>query len=491
MPRTIIGGIVAAAILVITAVAYFMTTSSLEQRIGKDVRLRVSRAEQQLIQNASLEGLKLLKQVEALAADPAFAKAMGVEGKDRSAAANLAFRRFIQSLDQGEPKPDIMALTDATGDLVVLLDVDNPLPKAWKQGEELKYPALGLALSQRTSASEVWDYEKEGLMKVGVAPLIDPESGVTTGAVVIAYAMSARNAQEQQAILGADVVYFHGERIYATSFTRGAGEEDTKLQSQLTAALGKSDLGKSALTEQAGRTLIDVTIGGGSYVVTAARMPRFTSKPLPAGYAPPQTGAMVMMSLPAAMAPLRIVRTSILLLGVAAFVLAVLAVVITAKRILHQADEIEDGINDIVNGNLERSIRPVGAELDGLAHALNVMLARLLGRPEPGEEAYDEHGNLIQNAPVNFDNEDLSPADAAALSLAQEPEPAYYNRIYNEYIQARQQVGESIAGISYENFVTKLRFNESNLRSTYQCSAVRFRVVVKDDKVTLKPVPIV
>ena len=78
-----------------------------------------------------------------------------------------------------------------------------------------------------------------------------------------------------------------------------------------------------------------------------------------------------------------------------------------------------------------------------------------------------------------------------ALSLAQEPEPTYYNRIYNEYIQARQQVGESVAGISYENFVTKLRFNESNLKSTYQCSAVRFRVVVKDDKVTLKPVPIV
>jgi hypothetical protein len=136
----------------------------------------------------------------------------------------------------------------------------------------------------------------------------------------------------------------------------------------------------------------------------------------------------------------------------------------------------------------------VGADLDGLAHALNVMLARLLGRPEPGEEEFDEQGNLVHAGTVNFDTEELanlSAADTAAMDLAQEPEPEYYSRLFKEYVRGREQVGEPTESVTYENFVAKLRLNESNLKAKYQCSAVRFRVVVKDDKVSLKPVPIV
>jgi hypothetical protein len=203
---------------------------------------------------------------------------------------------------------------------------------------------------------------------------------------------------------------------------------------------------------------------------------------------------MVMMSLSEALAPLGTIKLAIALLGLAAFVLAILANTATARRILHQADDIEDGINDIINGNLDRTIRPVGADLDGLAHALNVMLARLLGRPEPGEEEFDEQGNLVHAGTVNFDTEELanlSAADTAAMDLAQEPEPEYYSRVFKEYVQAREQVGEPTESVTYENFVAKLRLNESNLKGKYQCSAVRFRVVVTDDKVSLKPVPIV
>jgi hypothetical protein len=36
-----------------------------------------------------------------------------------------------------------------------------------------------------------------------------------------------------------------------------------------------------------------------------------------------------------------------------------------------------------------------------------------------------------------------------------------------------------------------VRQNEATLRSKYQSRAVRFKVVTKDGKVTLKPVPIV
>ena len=44
--------------------------------------------------------------------------------------------------------------------------------------------------------------------------------------------------------------------------------------------------------------------------------------------------------------------------------------------------------------------------------------------------------------------------------------------------------------VSFENFIAKLKVNEGKLKAQYNCRAVRFRVVTKDGKVTLKPVPI-
>ena len=44
--------------------------------------------------------------------------------------------------------------------------------------------------------------------------------------------------------------------------------------------------------------------------------------------------------------------------------------------------------------------------------------------------------------------------------------------------------------VSFENFIAKLKVNEGKLKAQYQCRAVRFRVVTKDGKVSLKPVPI-
>jgi hypothetical protein len=119
------------------------------------------------------------------------------------------------------------------------------------------------------------------------------------------------------------------------------------------------------------------------------------------------------------------------------------------------------------------------------------MLARLLGRPEPGEEEYDEDGNVIRAGALRVDTEGLSEKDAEAVKLAAEGEPAYLHRVYDEYVAARTASGEGTQGVDYEGFVAKLRQNESVLLAKYQCRAVRFKVVTQDGKVTLKPVPIV
>jgi hypothetical protein len=203
---------------------------------------------------------------------------------------------------------------------------------------------------------------------------------------------------------------------------------------------------------------------------------------------------MVLMSISDQTTNVGTVKLFILLLGGGALAIALFGMHLTSRRILHQVDDIELGVAEIINGNLDKTFRPVGEELDGLANGLNVMMARLLGRPEPGEEEYDEDGNPVIPGRVEFDAAEDSnagppqpPSDLAAL--AQEPEPDYYKRLFTEYVDARKQTGHP-DDVAFEAFIAKLRVNEGKLKAQYQCKAVRFRVVLKDDKVTLKPVPI-
>jgi hypothetical protein len=185
------------------------------------------------------------------------------------------------------------------------------------------------------------------------------------------------------------------------------------------------------------------------------------------------------------------VRTFILLVGIGSLVVALLGLYLANRRLLAQVDQIEVGVADIINGNVDRTFRPVGAELDGLANGLNVMLARLLGRPEPGEEELDDDGNPIVQGRVEFEDQaEVAPGtDPELARLAQEPEPDYYKRVFTDYKNARQSIGQPDE-VSFENFIAKLKVNEGKLRAQYQCRAVRFRVVTKDGKVSLKPVPI-
>jgi hypothetical protein len=186
------------------------------------------------------------------------------------------------------------------------------------------------------------------------------------------------------------------------------------------------------------------------------------------------------------------VKLFIGLLGGGALAMALLGLYLSHRRLLAQVDQIELGVTDIINGNVDRTFRPVGLELDGLANALNVMLARLLGRPEPGEEEVDDEGNPIMQGRVEFEDGDGSAsasADPDLAALAQESEPDYYKRVYTEYLAARRATGNPDE-VSFENFIAKLKVNEGKLRAQYQCRAVRFRLVVNDGKVTLKPVPI-
>jgi len=500
MTRSIIGGIVAIVIAALTVTAYLVTTNRLEGDIRLDTEARVQRARGLLERTAQLEGLGVLKKAEALAADPHLLAALKADNPgDRVREANRAFGPFKS--DQSDSPPDILALVDINGDILAEDGVSNPLAGEWKTNGSPKFAALQYLTTKpykRVIISEIWNMGK-GLMRVGVAPVIDPEAVATKdnpdavlGFVVTAYSLTSDEARKQERLLGTDVAYFDNGQVFATSFKReGKDEEDTAMQGELSKQLASSGLGKAGASGQ-------VDLGGHNFVATSIGLARFPSKPLPDTYAPPTAGAVVLMAPSEQAGRVGIVKVFILVLGIGALAVALFGMYMSNHRILNQVDQIELGVGEIINGNLDRTFRPVGDELEGLSNGLNVMLARLLGRPEPGEEEFDEDGNPIVQGRVEFEeaDEDAQPATARAVApdpdlaaLAQEPEPDYYKRVFTEYVEGRKSIGNPDE-VSFENFIAKLRVNEGKLKGQYNCKAVRFRVVVKDGKVTLKPVPI-
>jgi hypothetical protein len=494
MSRTIIAAVVAAVIAVLTGVAYFVTSASFDDRARKEADARLTRAYQVSAQVNQLKGIDVANKAERLAARPEFVKAITTDSEaERQSQARIGFQRFTSDEKQGDIKPDIIALLDATGDVLAMHEVPTVVRKQWKndKGEPI-LPAINVVLGKKVIISDIWLKDDKSLMRIGVAPVIDPDAPVNPkdpegvsiiGAIVVAYAQTAKEAQKDRDLLGTEIAYYDGQQVVSSSFTRAGGEEDTEKAKQLSKLLASGALKETAAKQQ-------ITIGSSTYLAATARMPRSATKALPDSYGNVTAGAIVLAPVGDDGTTSGKVKLFILLLGGGALAIALLGVYLTHRRLVAQVDQVELGVIEIINGNLDRTFRPVGPELDGLSNGLNVMLARLLGRPEPGEEEFDDEGNPIVPGRVEFDESEGAPqVDPDIAALAQEAEPDYYKRVFTEYVAARKATGNP-DDVSFENFIAKLKVNEGKLRAQYQCRAVRFRVVTKDGKVTLKPVPI-
>jgi hypothetical protein len=493
MSRALIAGVVVGVIVLLTSVVYVVTTGSIQDRVRVDVQNRVTRAQNILTQQADLEALTLLKKTQALALDSRLAKGIGGGKKPGvPALAESAITAFRADLKVTERRPDVMAVVDKSGQVIVLFAggerQPSPVRDLYLSGGQFKYPSIKVAMDTRQSISEVWDYENAGPMKATVAPIVDMETGEVRGALIAVYAITAKEAETQKDLLGAHVAYFFGDRVAATSF----GVASQQMQAALAGPLFKDGLAADAMKSATGFSdIVTFEAGSDEYVATAIKLPRRMTGELPKDHPHPLGGAVILASIGESSGILQTVRMAILVLGASAILIALLAMFATARTILGPIDEIENGLNDIINGNIDRSFQSVSPDVDGLANALNVLLARLIGRPEPGDEQYGDDSAMRPSGALTFDVESMSPKDAEAARLAQEPEEEYMQRVFKEFLEARQKAGESNAGITRESFSVKLRLSEATMKEKYQCSTVRFKVVTKDGKVTLKPVPIV
>ncbi|HEV7554619.1 MAG TPA: MXAN_5187 C-terminal domain-containing protein [Kofleriaceae bacterium] len=507
MSRTVIGAVVAVVIALLTAIAFFVTSASFDKSAKQDSKAQAVRAHDVVYKLTQLGGIDVGNKAERLAAFSEFVQAVKptTDNVERQSLARRAFTKFTSDEKNGDVRPNLIALVNVQGEVLAMNDIDSgsivknqwknekPDPKDDTSGPTV-IPALNVVLNnRRVIIGDIWiDHGK--MFKIGVAPIVDPEAynprdpeggAVIIGAIVVTYAETKEEAQKDRRLLGTEIAYYENKHALVSSFVRSdSSEEDTAKTAQINEVLAAGKVKEDATAP------VPISVDGVDYYAAAVPIPIYRSKALPDNYPKATAAAMVLAPMTENSGAGFAARLFILLVGLGSLAIALVGIYIAHRRLIAQADQIEQGVTDIINGNLDRTISPVGAELDGLANGLNVMLARLLGRPEPGEEEFDDEGNPIVQGRVEFDEGDDRPAaDPDLAALAQESEPDYYKRVFTEYQAGRRATGSPDDG-SFENFIAKLKVNEGKLKAQYQCRAVRFRVVTKDGKVSLKPVPI-
>src|SRR2546423_1765475 len=132
MSRTVIAAVVAVVIVALTAVAYFVTSTSIDDKVRKDAQGQLRRAYQVVQQLAQLEAIDVENKAERLAADRSFVNALKSEGSERQSQARLGFTKFTSNEKEGDTKPDLIALVDANGNIIAESDVPTVYPKEWK-----------------------------------------------------------------------------------------------------------------------------------------------------------------------------------------------------------------------------------------------------------------------------------------------------------------------------------------------------------------------
>src|SRR5688572_24091992 len=133
MSRTLITIVVAAVITALTAIAFFVSSIATDKRVNKDADLQLTRAYQVIQRLNQLQGIDVSNKAERIASRPEFVRAIKSSNQaDRDNAARNGFSQFLTDEKTGSVKPDIIALVDASGDVLAMHEVTSVVPKMWR-----------------------------------------------------------------------------------------------------------------------------------------------------------------------------------------------------------------------------------------------------------------------------------------------------------------------------------------------------------------------
>ncbi|MEI7893955.1 MAG: hypothetical protein WCI05_12750 [Myxococcales bacterium] len=186
--------------------------------------------------------------------------------------------------------------------------------------------------------------------------------------------------------------------------------------------------------------------------------------------------------------------TAILYAVALGLVLSVIAGWQLGNYIFRPINQLEEGLLAVLNGHTDRTFDSSHPELGGLAFRIGQLVDELTGVEQ---DTSDAEGRVsLPSADAHFSGalavdagqpEPLEAEDVARL--AAEPAVDYYPRLYNEYIEAKQTLGEPVAHITEIAFRNRIQGMEAEALAKGG-RPVRYRVVARERDIVLVAVPL-
>ncbi len=474
------------AVLVVGLVSYVVVSRQIRTAFASEVDVRLGTDREVFERSWRLSGLELLDAVRTQAREEASrALFTSVQENNRRERARARADQVASWLEQRtRTRPEVVAVTDARG---VVIARNQDIRRM--HGDDLHEPlrtTMTEALRSGEGALDVWAFSEgqQKLLQTAIVP-IRGETGQVVGTIVAGFDMSNGMASRHAELLSRDVAFVNQRAVYSSSLDGGAAET---LRDALFSEAQASTTGAAL----AGRvsTPWHVQLGADEHVGISGRVP----------LAPSTAVAYVVLGNRSAQAAKASpVYTILVMTGLGLIIVLVYGFLLGAS-LLRPIETMEEGVLAAINGRTDVRLNVESAELGGLAYRINQLLNVVTGTPEADDqgrissppEAWGEAVGGSDDvhrgaAPAAAPTADDGDAELAA-TLARESEDAYYERIYQEYVAAKQGVGEDVSSITKERFVQRLQANEASLEKKHGCRMVRFQVQVQDTQVNLRPV---
>ncbi len=384
-------------------------------------------------------------------------------------------------------KPAFVGLISKSG-LIIARDMDadghwcgSVMTYKGEGGKKVLYKNIQAALGGVPS-TDIWDRGAK-VWRTAATPV--KVAGKVAGALVIAYEITTAETRKEHDQFGTHVAYFKDKDIMAFSFslTGAASKEDASKADALKQALFAGEAAKhvaKAMSDQKPSEPFQLTFINETYDAIAGFLPGQLSHS--------NSGFVVLSSLTKAKEPVNRIRWMLMIMGIFSLLLVLGGMYVITRHFINAEDKLELGVSEIINGNLEYIFEGKG-EFEGLANAINVMLARLLGRPEPGEELDEDEAMLDPMVLIFGELDEDDSGSEMASTLGDEMEETYLARLYKEYVDMRQEYGLPTEGLELDYFIQKLKANTTLHKAKYKADNLRFAVNADDEgRVLLKPV---
>jgi HAMP domain-containing protein len=385
----------------------------------------------------------------------------------------------VSSKELGPLSVQLVALVDKNGKVLARNG------SALMRGDDLGgvYPTLRDALKKGGTGSDVWVNRARNEQMLTSYAGIREADGSIIGAVVVGTALNDERlniASDRTSGRMIAAAVRDGDKLEMVAKSNGVTPE---LLAALITAPAKDGAFQALSTGQV------VDLGGmpREYVASARALE---------GYG--NGSRLVLISLVKLSAPA--ILSGLIWPALGATLLGLILVIVGAyfldAYISRPVSEIEDGLLAIMNGRTDRRFEIEHAELGGLVFRLNSLLNQLFGVQE---DETDEQGRPSR-APEAASFQDALSVDermaamgtgdtADAQALRDEPEDAYYRRIFEEYIKAKRELGDPVDHIGLPAFVERIMASEKELADKHG-KPVRYKVEVRGREVVLLAVPL-